>query len=1412
MFNNFADTRQPLEVGTVVEFPNSNKYIIDRYIGSGGFALTYIAHLEGTSKYSTLKEFFPRSIASGIAMRGKNGKIEIYDPLTQDIIPNNAGIWKRMSEYFVREAKLTEKATAVFDAEGRQEAQNNPDVFLAVGPFNDKIGNIYLIIDTAQGHPFRDVIESGFVKDESGQVLTNGNLLDAIGVLRDAARLLSRLHGSNNLLHLDISPDNIYVSYSSAGTALMPHIIDYGSAYDHKNSESASSHIFTCNSFSAPEIMALAELNDQDSGYQAGAFSDTYSIVSILFYALTGTIYSPNMAFDSRWKEFLQDEYAMGEDSSGRPLDGNSAEFTKKLIEVLETGLSADTKRRYQTADTLFNELSQLYKLYQTSGNLLSLLSKDELMSYLILDKYPLYAYRSESGNLDVLCLGGGEFVMRMILSMLSCGQMLNSHLNIHVVCQESKTSFCNRLLLVAPELENYSNLIKIVPEDQEYVTFEFETVRDITELESCNRLALKYSFCRYVIVSLGQNYKNINAARLYAKSISQGQYESDRKTIIQYYLAEDAANNQRSDVSLNGISPQVELKPFNNSLSSFAFGLRALGQRSLRVKYLYDKLSNPRCKFAVSAQNFVSDKYQQRSSCAAALHLNYKLASVEIDPGASRQEIISAYANRLNNSDRNALLELEHRRWMMYMIADGYRFPSTMSQIETYAFCRRGEDFNASFHDKAGRWHHCLVPCSKDGIRLSKSHPEWDQYSTYEEIEKTDYDKLDQMSLKVHLLAKKRVQNADVQKNLMDDLQNKIGAKIKQQVYILHEMAKEEDTPEDIQRKNERRLDTLRQHFSELCNSMTAAITTHHCTEQIEKLDILEYEFKKAGIDASGGFLAVREELKIFQEFEAYKDYKVPDLTIIEHLLWLMYADKNMVLIKLAAKTMLDDILGPVILDPKILIFFGREVDNAVDNFLKSCGNYKSIVSELCPSGEADTVFRKLEQLRKRFPGKCTIDITGADEVYITAAVWLAAKDKDVALLRSNNEDGKVENVSGFYEADIYQMNSCISADEIYQLYGASRLSSERGYMQELEDSAETLWKFYLEFRDNWEMVTAFFFSRGTGTSELRFKHPKEPAPSAVWRTYCADKVATSLWRSLKLGECFQKMEEAGCIRELRVVLRDADRCFVSFLYLEDESEQKVFKRFNYFFSAHIWNSAGPFTCIIQENDQEFVVSIQSGGYVWIRDQQGFDFADKRYQKEGSGKRFAYEQVIPALQKLEQLGFISNLSVPTVFDQLPVIINYTYENLAIKDCLMTSGNILELFIWYSARRTGKFDDCKANFTFQWEQGVKNELDLILTKGISTLVVSCKTAKFNKEHLYEIKYLTERFSLNSKAVIVYSSAQAIDENGHLTYDTSAVKERAKAMGVYLIDVNGVNADDLGKTLIDIAEGKSTLLN
>ena len=1394
MYYNLSDTRQPLAVNIIVETNDNRRYVIDRYVGSGGFSLMYIAHLEGSSRYVALKELFPSHIENGVVERREDGKIVIYDPLTDTIASDNADAWNEVSRYLYREVELTKKASSVYDAAGRRDTQNNPDVLHVSKPFRDTKGNLYIAIDTAQGEALADLINRGFVRDDGGEILTNGNLGEILQILKNTARLLDRLHGDNQMFHLDISPDNIYLTSSGAGTELTPHIIDYGSAYDTKNPDEKTCHRFTCNPYSAPEIMALAELNDQAAGYRPDASSDTYAIVSILFYALTGRIYSTEMLFNQSWKTRIREEYPP-EGYETAPEDS----FASRLIRFLEQGLSASQATRFTTASALFKALSALQKAYHSSGNLLSQMDPDEVMSYAILDQYPLYDYRSEGEDLDVLCLGSGVFVRRMILSMLSCGQMIGSRLNIHVVSAEP---FQKALLAQAPELGCYSNLGE-GSNSEEYVNFTYEYVQDLLQPEVCAQVAKAYPHCKYVIISLGSNNKNIDLAHMYAKNIS-GLY-TEGKAVIHYYAAEDAARNMRTEISGEGISGNVDLVPFGGEMSAYAPVIRSLSRRALRVNYLYDKLANPRIALEDTARRFVKDAYGQRSSCASALHLKYKLASIGINPSPStnHRAIIPAYLRALEGPERGVLLELEHRRWMMYMIADGYRHP-TMDQIGEYSFRDTEDGFNSSFKDTINKWHHCLVSCLPDGLRLPESHMEWDQYNSYDEIEAAGFDELDKMSLKVHLLAKKRIALSATGKKLKDDFQNGVGIHLERRATYLSELA-----AADPARQIESPLmDQLREQYNEMGKALSGLAESGLYTDEADQLEALEYAFKEIGIDSADGFKSVRQDLEIYIEFSRYRDYKDPDARIVDNLLWLLYADNEMTLIKLNGRTMSDNITGPLILEPKNLIYFGMESDPCILGFLRTHGNRKNIVFKPRQSAGFEAIYQELTRLRGRISGSCVIDITGGDELCVMAAMRLAQGDKAVAVIRSNENTRRIENIMGFHKAGVYQLNTSISAEEVYALYGAQQIPIDNGYMLKLNQYAMQLWDFYQKHQAKWEMLSAFFYTKGRGSVAFAV-WGVQITDQTEWKKFEEREVERSKWEKAGLSDVFLKMEESGFLKELTIDDGSPYIVTVSFQYpYSDIGYDLVLSQFQTFFNKKLFVSL-PLKVSIENNAEKgFNVNVSNDYQVDFTDKKAPTFEDRR--TAGIIKHFPYSDIIPALNDLQNSGLITNLKYSVMLEQPLISIKYFYRDLAVKDCLMTAGNVLELYAWAAARQTGYFDDCRANLSFRWQEGVKNELDLILTKGLTTLVISCKTAKFKKEHLYEIKYLTERFSLNSKAVIVYSSTQAVDEDGHLTYDTAPVKERAKAMGVYLIDLNELDPRQLGKVFEAIAKDEYEL--
>ena len=80
---------------------------------------------------------------------------------------------------------------------------------------------------------------------------------------------------------------------------------------------------------------------------------DTYSLASILFYAATGLIFTPEMRiFNAEWKEQITKAY-----SSGISQPPSPESFASALIRFFEKGLSSNQAKRFCSAKELLNAI-----------------------------------------------------------------------------------------------------------------------------------------------------------------------------------------------------------------------------------------------------------------------------------------------------------------------------------------------------------------------------------------------------------------------------------------------------------------------------------------------------------------------------------------------------------------------------------------------------------------------------------------------------------------------------------------------------------------------------------------------------------------------------------------------------------------------------------------------------------------------------------------------------------------------------------------------------------------------------------------------------------------------------------------------------------------------------------------------
>ncbi len=146
--------------------------------------------------------------------------------------------------------------------------------------------------------------------------------------------------------------------------------------------------------------------------------------------------------------------------------------------------------------------------------------------------------------------------------------------------------------------------------------------------------------------------------------------------------------------------------------------------------------------------------------------------------------------------------------------------------------------------------------------------------------------------------------------------------------------------------------------------------------------------------------------------------------------------------------------------------------------------------------------------------------------------------------------------------------------------------------------------------------------------------------------------------------------------------------------------------------------------------------------------------------------------------------------------------ITFTYKNELMKSCLCDIGICLELFVWASAIKTKAFDDEQISVVVDWDgildEGVNtiNELDVVLTCGMNSLFISCKSGTPNVMTLHEIKTLASRFGGAYGRAVLVTMADVRGRDPHLW-------QRAEDMGVVILDHTDVTGSDFERRLVSL---------
>jgi len=282
-----------LKAGTIL----SNKYLVGRVLGHGGFGITYLACDINLGSKLAIKEYFPQ----GMATRNMgDATISVY-----------SGGTKEQFEYGLD--KFLEEARTLAKFDDISEIVTAKDFF-------KENGTAYLVMSYVEGITLKQYLEQ------------NGGKLPldvVLNIILPIMKALEQVHKAG-ILHRDISPDNIYITNN-----FNVKLLDFGAARFAIGEHSKSLSVILKPGY-APE-------EQYRSRGKQGPWTDVYATGATIYKALTGE--TPPESMDRLDEDNIIKPSALG------------VEINKKFEDVLMKSMAVRAIGRFQSIDEFETEL-----------------------------------------------------------------------------------------------------------------------------------------------------------------------------------------------------------------------------------------------------------------------------------------------------------------------------------------------------------------------------------------------------------------------------------------------------------------------------------------------------------------------------------------------------------------------------------------------------------------------------------------------------------------------------------------------------------------------------------------------------------------------------------------------------------------------------------------------------------------------------------------------------------------------------------------------------------------------------------------------------------------------------------------------------------------------------------------------
>lgn len=1219
-------------------------------------------------------------------------------------------------------------------------------------------------------------------------------LQDILCVIDALTDCIKALHTAG-LMHMDIKPSNFLVQYDS-DFEIKPNNISLFDINTLCSVDSEYLRVSGTDGFCAPEV-AKGKADNR---------SDIYSIGAMLFNAIVITKDIP----DGLYRDFYYSsiDQLVKHSALFQASETNSdAALMSRLCKILEKCLAKDPRKRYQSCSELKLDLDKARQrltkmLWTPVEKSTEGLSEPTVVIQKLLYEHPLYeTVNDQAKDINVLVIGSGTYGQKFIDVCLQSGQMSGINLNIVAVSDEPEEDKATYLRF-RPAIAEFVNINGSMAgnESLSYANVEFRGVGEISsdsverlrftnKMSQLNREIIQALILQsmeaqkeydYVFVSLGNDALSKSIARAFSEEIGHACpvcYVSQNK--VAFRKAD--IQNKLYSVCVND---PVDVASIDQRLGEMAFNTHVSWNDSLNID-----VTSERKKFFEGENE--KDKYNRAASLAFALSVKYKLHSVQIDCTDlleaaqlfSKQVLEARFTEPEAKAKFDRLVDLEHRRWLIERAVDGWTAPKDDKGKLLLEDCV----VRASVKDAVNRTHPCMVRGSEtsplsDPKYMENNHALWNTGEIDGKL-----DELDRMSIELHRCFRSHAeklkkdnlfQNPDLLfiQNLIPTDCDEAERAFKQFQFALKNII---NGVESYSRQFGYYQDVFKKSLASLSGESKAKIE--------ERLAVIEHAF----------FPVIESNL--------YRNYKANDEVLIEKIPFIL-TYHYMPAIAMAFEdgkyqngrneAVFANVAAATVLSPEVIRFLYcfnkssdidlliRKLDAILNYFGKRnvhCGIEMAVacLSEV-PNKVRERLQRELTKLNKSYSKANGNAWFEKDTIYDVDSYAEAAqrfteylKESPVDLYDGGNPlfpsayDNAmfIRSVTGldipYFEFDwrhkeFSKRINCeylryvkdASFIRIRDMFALMNASDNRFNLPEFADDYETLWSIYTgKYKDGRGKLLGFEYGVGNWNHVCMCleKYEKDQKPLAKMAISTSNSPTYKTITYFLPEYCFttvrmliQKLIEYGIAeKESSIMTHTSDTCKLE-LRINGEYEQTLNAVF-----------INPQMLLPYYGIEVRKYKAYNSDYVEIRC-NNLTVTDANLDVDGTGRqKFAFG----VLQQLENEHFISQLKQSATDSKL---VSFVYSSPRIKKLLTSAGEILEVYAYYDVLKTGYFDDVASGYEFSWESGgVKNELDLVLTKGFRSIIVECKAVvELKLDYYHKLHSIADQFGIGTTKVLL----------------------------------------------------------